>query len=502
MNTIKFTSAVSVDKGLIRGNNEDNFYFNGTFLHADERDVANTFSSKLSDELQIYCVFDGMGGEALGEEASLIAAQVMNETHKKIKASECDVEKEILDSVTDANSKICQKILESGSKRIGATFSSVVIENDKATVFNIGDSRVYMLRDGKLTQISVDDTVAQRLINIGVLSPEQAKTHKDRNKLTQHLGIFEDEMIIEPHVSKDIAIKKDDKFLLCSDGLTDMVTDEEICRILNQDKPCEQLCKELVETALKNGGKDNVTAIVVSAQTKQKNCMPLAKIIIPIAAVLIFASIYLSFSFMHKDNTEKKEQQNVVHAISICYSNPIENVKIGTEDKFDIVVEPANAKTEVVFSSSDPKVIEVEENTGFYKALSVGKATVTAAADGYSCKLEINVYQPVEDIIDIPEKVTLNIGETMELQYKLLPEGVDSKVDFVSEDDSIISVTDDGIITAHRAGSTNVIVSVYDYSKTIEISVAESNSEAEEEFNPTTTQKSQNEKNESADPVE
>ncbi|MBR2476703.1 MAG: serine/threonine-protein phosphatase [Clostridia bacterium] len=270
MNTLKFTSAVSVDKGLIRDNNEDNFYFNGAWLTAETRDNSDTFSSSASGGIQIYGVFDGMGGEELGEEASLITAQVMHKTHERLKSAGCDVKEAILSAVEDANVGICRKIKENGGKRIGATFSAIVIENNKATVFNIGDSRVYLHRAGVLEQISVDDTGAQRLVSIGVLTDEEAKTHKDRNKLTQHLGIFKEEMIIEPHISNPIDIHKNDKFLLCSDGLTDMVTDEEICRILSQDKPCEQLSAELVKTALENGGKDNVTAIVAKAGTKKK----------------------------------------------------------------------------------------------------------------------------------------------------------------------------------------------------------------------------------------
>lgn len=475
MNTIRYTSAVSVDKGLIRNNNEDNFYFNGTYLYADEREKSSTFSSNPSNEMQIYGVFDGMGGEALGEEASLVAAQVMNKTHKKLVASECNIEREILSSVEDANTKICKKIVESGEKRIGATFSTLVIENDKATVFNVGDSRVYLLREGKLEQISVDDTTAQRLVNMGVLTPEKAKTHKDRHKLTQHLGIFKDEMIIEPHVSKEIDINKGDKFLLCSDGLTDMLTDEEICKILCQNKSCEELSKELVKAALKNGGKDNVTTIIIKAETeKKKKALPFRKFIMPISLLIIFLVGYGVFSAMHKDTYEKQNQAEVVQATNIYFSNPISEIKLGVEDTFMVGVEPANTKAKVSFTSSNSEVIEIDEKTGFYKAISVGKATVKATTSELSCDLEIEVYKPVEDITDIPQKLTMNVGGTKKIQYKILPEDVKEKAMFTSDNEKIATVTRDGIIEAHAVGSANIIISIKDYSETIEINVSES----------------------------
>ena len=475
MNTIKFASAVSVDKGLIRNNNEDNFYFNGTYLYADERDKSNTFSSSPSDEMQIYGVFDGMGGEALGEEASLIAAQVMNKTHKKLKTSERNnIEKEILRSIEDANTKICKKIVESGEKRIGATFSTLIIENDSATVFNVGDSRVYLFRENKLQQVSVDDTTAQRLVNLGEITPEQAKTHKDRHKLTQHLGIFKDEMKIEPHVSEKIEIRKDDKFLLCSDGLTDMLTDEEISGILAQNKSCEQLCKELVKVALKNGGKDNVTVVIIKAETeKKKNILPLKKFVPPIILILILLLGYGVFSFVNKDKPNDSKPVELAQVTNIYFSNPISEVRLGTEDTFMVGVEPANTKAEIKFTSSNSEVIEIDTETGFYKANSIGKSIIKAECGELSCEIEIQVYKPVEDIIDIPQKLSLNVGANKKIQYKLLPEDIKEKATFVSENEGIVTVTRDGIVEAHGVGKTNIIISVYDYSELIEVTVIE-----------------------------
>ena len=494
MNTIKYTSAVSVDKGLIRNNNEDNFYFNGEYLNANERDNSNTFTSSPSNQMQIYGVFDGMGGEALGEEASLIAAQVMSKTHKKLTSGNGNFEKEVLASVQGANSKICQKIIESGEKRIGTTFSALVIENDKAKVFNVGDSRVYLLRDNELQQVSVDDTTAQRLVSMGVITPEEATTHKDRHKLTQHLGIFKDELLIEPHISKELEIKKDDKFLLCSDGLTDMLTDDEIFKILSKNKSCEELCEELVRAALKNGGKDNVTTIVVKAETSTgaKAALP-KKYIIPIAVILVAIIAFGIYSFTGSDdgknpkttqNTNTSQNTDAQETSTIYFTNPVTEVKLGTENVFTVGEKPANpnSKTKFQFSSSDPSVIEIDAKSGYYKAVSVGHATIKAESGNLSCELEIEVYEPITDIAT-SNKISLKVGENKKIQFSVVPNTAGLNAVFTSDNEAVAKVADDGTVTANAAGTAKITISVRDYSETIEINVADNVSKNKETDN-------------------
>ena len=134
---------------------------------------------------------------------------------------------------------------------------------DKAKIYNVGDSRVYIQKNNVLKQISLDDSFAQRLFRLGVISAEEAKVHKDRNKLVQHLGIDENELIIEPHISEEIEIYPVDKILLCSDGLTDMVTDERINQILMSGETIDHKSEELLCEALTNGGRDNISIILL-----------------------------------------------------------------------------------------------------------------------------------------------------------------------------------------------------------------------------------------------
>ena len=122
-----------------------------------------------------------------------------------------------------------------------------------------------MLRNGVLTQLSKDHTIVQQKLDLGAIAAEQAASDSGRHKLTQHLGIFESEMLIEAHhIQKQV--QPDDTFLLCSDGLTDMVSDKAIGQILIDAKSYDCAAEKLLEAALENGGKDNVSVIVVQAK--------------------------------------------------------------------------------------------------------------------------------------------------------------------------------------------------------------------------------------------
>lgn len=461
MSTFSYSSAVSVDKGLVRNNNEDNFYFNGKFLTANNRDHSNTLTSISSENIQIYGVFDGMGGEALGEEASYIAAHTISKAHKRILASDLDVKETILNAVEDSNTKICKKILESGEKRIGATFSAISIKDDIATVYNVGDSRVYLLRDNTLKQISVDDTSAQRLVHLGVITPEEAKTHKDRHKLTQHLGIFRDEMTIEPHISEDIKLQKNDKLLMCSDGLTDMLDDEEILDILSKKKDSENLSRDLLNAALDNGGVDNVTVLVISVGAKQKtSAKKKHKILFPALLLLFIALAVVAVSVITKPKIQETVPEQII-ATNIYFANPVEEISVGTENTFLVAVEPPKAEGKVVFTSSDESVISIDGKTGFYKALQQGNATITASNGTVSCDLNITVFIPVQRI-ETPEQITLSVGDKETIKYSIEPVEANAKATFWIDNESVATISEDGVIEAKNSGVANIIITIGD----------------------------------------
>ena len=255
--------------GNIRQNNEDNFYINGTTLAPHTASTTTPIDSSTSG---LFAVYDGMGGEAFGEIAASIAANTLGIHQSQILDLQHPFADAIENYTTDANTAICNKMSETKGKRIGTTFALLAIKNNTAHIANIGDSRVYLFRNNQLTQLSKDHTQVSQMVAMGILSTKQAKVHPARNRLTQHLGIFPDEMIIEPFIAEPIAVTEGDKFLLCSDGLTDMVCDEDIERILQEDIEPTLTVQNLITKALENGGRDNVT-IIVAAISKQKSLL-------------------------------------------------------------------------------------------------------------------------------------------------------------------------------------------------------------------------------------
>lgn len=188
--------------------------------------------------LPAFAVFDGMGGEQRGKTASSIACQTFEEFFEKKKPSQI---------CTLINQRICEYMKLNQIFRMGTTAAIVEFSDEFVYTCNIGDSRIYRIADNEIEQLSVD-----HVINTG--------RFKTRRVLAQYLGIPKNEIEIEPHIETH-AVKPGDIYLVCSDGLTDMVTDETIKDIILKSKT-ENTAEKLVQTALTNGGRDNISVIV------------------------------------------------------------------------------------------------------------------------------------------------------------------------------------------------------------------------------------------------
>jgi len=255
---INIESTAITHIGLVRGCNEDNYFINGILKSGNKVTVEGHIDNKLRDTY-LYAVLDGMGGERFGDVASMIAAKSL------IEYISTDIRYNVTEYIQRANKQICDEIIKNGGVRSGTTLAILYIREGKAISYNIGDSRIYLYRRGDLYLLSEDHTEAQRLVNQGKLDDRSARNHKSKNKLTQHLGIFPEEMKIKPYVSEEIKLKKNDILMVCSDGLTDMVDDDGIREIMSrEDLDTSGIAKELAATAQENGGKDNTTVIVVN----------------------------------------------------------------------------------------------------------------------------------------------------------------------------------------------------------------------------------------------
>lgn len=255
--------AAGTHQGRVRANNEDNFCV-GSFYKQDTSQNEAYVNGIVRNGKLAVSVCDGMGGEELGEEASLIAVRnfvEMTENDSQL------IHHNVEAFTNKANKEICARMQES-QKRMGTTFTGLEFFKNKAVASNLGDSRIYLLRDGEIKQISYSHSTVASMIRMGLITPEAAKTHPKRHEITQYLGIFEEEMELEPFVSEELEIKKGDKFLLCSDGLTDVQTDEQIKEVLLSSEKPVQAVETLIARALEAGGPDNVTVIVVQAENK------------------------------------------------------------------------------------------------------------------------------------------------------------------------------------------------------------------------------------------
>ncbi|MFA5783500.1 MAG: Stp1/IreP family PP2C-type Ser/Thr phosphatase [Phycisphaerae bacterium] len=245
-NDIKPRWSCISDKGMAREQNED-------ACTADER-------------LGLFIVSDGMGGHAGGAQASQIVIEslpvILGDRLEKIKSkSSSSIRREIKRSIVELNKKVLAEGANgNGHRNMGATLVMAMINDGRWYIANVGDSRAYLLRRGKLQQLTKDHTFVNELVQAGYIEPTQASEHPDRNVITQCVGFDEN---IKPMV-RSMAIKKGDKILLCSDGLTTVTTDEEISDIIKTHREPQDACKTLIARANQAGGPDNITVMIVN----------------------------------------------------------------------------------------------------------------------------------------------------------------------------------------------------------------------------------------------
>ena len=254
--------SAAVTKTGRRRNNQDNYMLGGMCAECDHDSFAYKFKGK-SNVPFFAAVCDGMGGESFGERASYEACMELAGVQNKLTKDFVSNKKLIRAAILRANTRLCNIMQTERNGRMGSTVISVLIQDDTLSYTNLGDSRIYLLRDGKLFQITKDHTEGQSMVDAGVLTPEQLKTHPSRNKLNRHLGIFPEEMMLECPVYKDIRLFSEDKLLLCSDGVFGVLNKGVMASILSEKTSAEERAQKLVDTAYENGSKDNMTAMVI-----------------------------------------------------------------------------------------------------------------------------------------------------------------------------------------------------------------------------------------------
>ena len=286
---IKIISAAITKTGR-RRNNQDNFMLGGQCAECDHSVYSYKFEGKSSTPF-FAAVCDGMGGEASGERASYEACMELAVVQDKLTKGFASNKKLVCDAILNANTRLCEIMQTEKNGRMGSTVISVLIQGDTLFYTNLGDSRIYLLRDGKLTQITKDHTEGQSMVDAGVLTAEQLKTHPSRNKLNRHLGIFPDEMVLDCPVYEDIPLQSGDRLLLCSDGVFGVFDNEAMAAILSEKTSAEERALKLVDTAYANGSKDNMAAMVIDIEKAAPDFLPIVYGVgaLCLAALLFFA---------------------------------------------------------------------------------------------------------------------------------------------------------------------------------------------------------------------
>jgi serine/threonine protein phosphatase PrpC len=227
------------DIGRIRDHNED------------------SFSQVNIGGKSLFVVADGMGGHDAGEVASRIAVETVCDEIRK-RAANCEPQKLIRCAVQRANAEV-RREASSKNSNMGTTLSVALVSDGIAHIANVGDSRTYWIENGSITQISEDHSLVAKLVAAGKLTREEARNHPRSNLLYRTVGNDENVKVD----TFQVPLKKGGSLLLCTDGLWGEVSDEDIHRVFAAGFDPKTACARLVRMAIENGGKDNITAVVV-----------------------------------------------------------------------------------------------------------------------------------------------------------------------------------------------------------------------------------------------
>jgi serine/threonine protein phosphatase PrpC len=227
-------SAGRTDAGRVRRRNEDSFVL----------------------DPPLFAVADGMGGAQAGEVASRLAAAAFREYHD---ADRLEPAERVEAIIKEANRRIYERArTDSEASGMGTTVTAAILTNGRVSIGHVGDSRAYRIRNGELEQLTEDHSLVADLMRSGRLTPEEADAHPQRSVITRALGT-------DPDVDVDtvnVDVEPGDLFLLCSDGLTTMVPEEDILRIVQEAGTLDDAARTLVRAANSGGGEDNITVVL------------------------------------------------------------------------------------------------------------------------------------------------------------------------------------------------------------------------------------------------
>jgi len=255
MTDITITFAALSDVGLTRSINEDAYQLTDLSTGASFDASSSSGQFQLGTRGALLTLSDGMGGHAAGEVAS---SMVISSVRATLQAdAQAPAEQRLEAAVRRANADVIEAAQTKGRHGMGATLTAVLVDHTTAYVAEVGDSRAYLLRTGQLKQLTRDQSLVQMLVDQGLMRPEEAENSPRKNILLQAMGSVE-----EVHAAiGQVELRRGDRLLICSDGISNAVSHSELLDILTTNIPLHA-CQQMVRLANERGGEDNLTAIV------------------------------------------------------------------------------------------------------------------------------------------------------------------------------------------------------------------------------------------------
>lgn len=264
---LHLTFCAQTHVGQVRQGNEDNFLILDLTSKSSwtgiDTETTEMQTLQLGARGAVFAVSDGMGGALAGEVASRMAVEIVSDlmpqlqTHEEY--SKLTLAEQLRVAIEQSNSAIhIESIVNAQCHGMGATFTAVAIANDHACFAQVGDSRAHLIRGGHITRITKDQSVVQQLIDLGQITEEEAATHPRRNYILQALGATHDIDVVISY----LPLRANDILLLCSDGLSGKMINEEMATLVAESGDLQDACHKLIALANERGGEDNITVLL------------------------------------------------------------------------------------------------------------------------------------------------------------------------------------------------------------------------------------------------
>ena len=259
--------------------NSNNIYLNSKYITEEYKSSEILLRQKREQEgLQFYAISEGFGAEHYADEASLLTVKKLAELHAKVGANkisaEYDEAADILYSymeefVTNANESVISKATELSNREVLASVAAVAIYENAIITCNLGNTRIFLFRKGKLSKLSEEQNHAYMMFKNGIIDEARLQTHSKRNKLTQYLGILPDEMQPEPYYS-EAEVKHGDIFVICSSSFCENVSEESLCEMIKTSKSLSQIIDKMMTAAAEKGFEKDTSVMVIRADSHEK----------------------------------------------------------------------------------------------------------------------------------------------------------------------------------------------------------------------------------------